>query len=449
MIKRWFDPARSRELGYLAGPIIAGMASQIVMNLVDTAMVGRLGPAPQAAAGLGSFTFWVLANLVIGIGTGVQATVSRRDGEGDDEAAGSGLDTGLILAVVLGLPIGYGLAQGSGWMMSLLTEDEQVVIGGGGYLAIRLMGLGAVACNYCFRGFYNGVGRSTVYMWTLVAIHACNILLNWVFIYGNLGARPMGVRGAALASVLAAVFGTSVYTILTMVQADIRSRYKPFRFRNLVPARVVSMLQLSWPEAVRGILVMLGFLLFLDLHESIGTREAAAGTILINVASAGFLPALGMGLAGATMVGRHLGREEPEEARRMVWLGVRLTMAGLLLPAVFLLLFADPVLALFTPDGLVIEVARPALQLFAVTAVFDVLPIVLTFSLLGAGATRWVAGVQVFQQYILLLPLAWLLGLVLGWGVFGLWLGMFLSRVGLALFAVTKFRGDSWTTIEV
>ena len=206
----------------------------------------------------------------------------------------------------------------------------------------------------------------------------------------------------------------------------------------------------AWPDHFSlHELVMLGFLLFLDLHESIGTREAAAGTILINVASAGFLPALGMGLAGATMVGRHLGREEPEEARRMVWLGVRLTMAGLLLPAVFLLLFADPVLALFTPDGLVIEVARPALQLFAVTAVFDVLPIVLTFSLLGAGATRWVAGVQVFQQYILLLPLAWLLGLVLGWGVFGLWLGMFLSRVGLALFAVTKFRGDSWTTIEV
>lgn len=449
MIKRWFDPERSRQLMLLAGPIIAGMASQTVMNLVDTGMVGRLGPAPQAAVGLGSFSFWVLANLIIGVGTGVQATVSRRDGEGDDKAAGSGLDTGLILAVLIGLPLGYGLAQGSGWLMGLLTNDEQVVIGGGSYLAIRLMGLGAVACNYCFRGFYNGIGRSTVYMWTLVAIHASNIFMNWVFIYGNLGASPMGVRGAALASVLAAVFGTCIYTILTLVQADIRDRYKPFRFKNLKPVRILALLKLSWPEAIRGILVMLGFLLFLDLHETLGIREAAAGTILVNVASAGFLPALGMGLAGATMVGRHLGRNEPEEARRMVWLGVRLTMLGLILPAAFVFAFPDAVLGAFTSDGLVIEAARPALKLFAVTTVFDVLPIVLVFSLLGAGATRWVAGVQVFQQYILLLPLGWLLGVVFGWGVFGLWLAMFLSRVGLALFAVTKFRGDSWTKIEV
>ena len=101
--ERWFDRDRSREILLLAGPIIAGMGSQTVMNLVDTGMVGRLGPAPQAAAGLGSFTFWVLANLIIALGTGVQATVARRDGEEDKEGAGSGLDTVLMLAVAIGL----------------------------------------------------------------------------------------------------------------------------------------------------------------------------------------------------------------------------------------------------------------------------------------------------------------------------------------------------------
>ncbi len=445
----WFDRERSREILLLAGPIIAGMASQTVLNLVDVGMVGRLGPAPQAAAGLGSFTFWVLANLIIALGTGVQATVARRDGEEDKHGAGRALDTGLILAVVIGLPLGWGLAQEAPWIFGFLSDDVAVVAGGGGYLAIRLMGLGAVACNYCFRGFYNGIGRSTVYMWTLILIHTTNIFLNWVFIYGNLGARPMGVEGAALASTLAAVFGTSFYSILTLVQRDVRRTYRPFRFRNLKLDLIGRMTKLSLPEAGRGIAVMLGFLLFLDLHDAIGTRAAAAGTILVNIASAGFLPAMGMGLAGATLVGRHLGKGEPEEARELMWLGVRLASAGLLVPALLLAIFAEPVLHLFTPDVPTIQAAVPALRLFAVAAVFDALPVVLTFSLLGAGATRWVAGVQVLQQYVLLLPLAALLGIVLGYGVFGLWVGMVLSRAGLAGFAVLKVRGDSWTRIEV
>ena len=448
-LTRWFDPARSKALLLLAIPIIAGMGSQIVLNLVDTAMVGSLGPAPQAAAGLGSFTYLVVANLIIGVGMAVQATVARRDGEDDQASAGAALDTGLVIAIVVGLPLGYGLAQVAPQLFGYMTDDPEVAVGGGGYLAIRLMGLGVVAANYCFRGFYNGIGRSTVYLLSIVLIHATNILLNWVFIYGNLGTRAMGMRGAALASVLAAVFGVCFYSILTLVQSDVRRRFQPFRFASITGARLRRMLVITWPEAVRGVLVALGFLIFLELHEAFGTREAAAGTILINVASAGFLLALGMGFACATMVGRHLGRREPDEARRLVWLGARLAAIGLILPSIALVIFAPQVLALFTPDVPVIETATPALRLFAAAAAFDAVPVVLVFSLQGAGATRWVAGVQVMQQYVLLIPLALLLGFAFDLGVFGLWLGLLLSRLGMLGFGLVKIRSDSWARIKV
>ena len=446
---RWFDPTRSKQLLLLAGPIVAGMGSQIVLNLVDTAMVGAIGPAPQAAAGLGSFTYLVVANLIIGIGMAVQATAARRDGEQDKSSAGAALDTGLVIAIVVGLPLGYGLAQVAPQLFAHLTDDPEVAIGGGGYLAIRLMGLGAVAANYCFRGFYNGIGRSVVYLASIVLIHATNIFLNWVFIYGNLGTKPMGVRGAALASVLAAVFGVCFYCILTLVQTDIRQKFRPFRFASITLDRVRRMIGIAWPEGLRGVMVTLGFLIFLEMHEAFGTREAAAGTILINVASAGFLLALGMGFACATMVGRHLGRKEPDEARRMIWLGARLAVVGLLVPSILLAIFAPQVLSLFTPDVPVIDTATPALRLFALAAAFDAVPVVLVFSLQGAGATRWVAGVQVMQQYVLLIPLALLLGFTFGMGVFGLWLGLLLSRVGMLGFALAKVRSDSWTRIEV
>ncbi len=448
-VREVFEPARSREVLFLAAPIIAGMMSQSVLNLVDTAMVGRLGPAAQGAAGLGSFSFFVLANLVIGLGTGVQAMVSRRDGEGRAEGAGAALDTALVLAVFVALPLGYGLSFLADDIFPLLSDDPLVVAGGAGYLQIRLMAIGVVTANYCFRGFYNGIGRSRTYMSTLIVIHVLNIFLNWVFIYGHLGAPRMEVRGAALASALAAAIGTLTYVGLTVVNKDIRQRYLPFRFRSISATVAGRLVSLSWPEALRGIGLMVGFVLFLRLHSWLGTREVAAGTILVTLASVGFLPALGFGLAGATFVGRNLGAGKPEEARRMVWQTVRIALVAMLVPIIVMQAGPAAVLSLFTPDAVVIELAVPAVRLLALSFLIDCLPFVLLYSLVGAGATRWAAAVQLSAQYGVMLPLAWLLGLQLDGGLVGLWTGLVVSRVFLGAVALHKFNGRSWEGIAV
>jgi putative MATE family efflux protein len=320
------------------------------------------------------------------------------------------------------------------------------------------MALGVVGANFCFRGFYNGIGKSSVYLVSIVVIQVLNVFFNWVFIYGNLGAAPMEVRGAALASVLAAVIGTCFYCFLTLTQTEVRAKYRPFRLSNLNPAGIGGMFTLSWPEAVRGVGVLASFLLFLELHESVSTTGLAAGAILVNLGSAGFLPARGMGLAGATMVGRHLGRGEPSEARKMVWLGVRLTGFWMLLLGALLAWFADPLLAVFTPDAATLAVAKPALLLIALVAVIDTLPVVLMYSLLGAGSTRWVAVVQLVQQYVVMLPLAWYLGLRVAPAMFpdqeamhilGLWLGLGISRSILGVIAIARFQGRKWESISI
>ncbi len=449
MIRSLFEPKRTRVVAWLAGPIVLGMASQVIFNLVDTAMVGRLGPASQAAVGLGGYGFWVLGDLIIGIGTAVQATASRRDGEGDRAGAGATLDTGLALSVVVGLPLGFGLARSSPWFFSLLSEDPEVVALGAPYLAIRLMALGIIASNCCFRGFYNGVGRSLTYMGTIAATHVFNLFFNWVFIYGNLGSKAMGVNGAALATVLAAILGTSLYSIQTLARSEIRSTYQPLRFANLATDRARRLIRLAIPECLRLILMVGGYLLFLRLHSALGTREAAAGTILVNIASLGYLPAMGVGLAGATLVGRHLGQGDAAEARRHVWIAVRLCMALVLLPSLVLVLMPEKILGVFTTDWPVIHQSASALRLYGLVATLDCLPGILMFSLIGAGATRWVAACQFAQQYLLMLPLAWLFGGIMGLGVFGLWMGIVASRVVIGAVVIWKFRGSSWEGIDV
>ncbi len=445
----WFDRERTRAILVLAGPIIGGMASQMILNVVDAAMVGQLGPAAQGAVGLGSFTFFVLANLTICLGTGVQAIVSRRDGEEQPEGAGSALDTGLVLALLLALPLGGAFSLLAPTIFTWLSDDPTVVEGGQSYLAIRLMALGVITANYCFRGFWNGIGRSRTYLATLVVIHSSNLFLNWVLIFGNLGAPRLGVKGAAMASALAAALGTISYVVLAVANREVRERYRPFRFSALSLGVARNLVRLSWPEALRGVGLMGGFLLFSRIHSYIGTRELAAGTILVQLASVGFLPALGFGLAGATFVGRALGKGDPEEARAMIWQTLRIALVLLIVPSATLQVAPDLILGFFTPDGVVVDLARPALRVLAISFLADAIPFVVIYSLLGAGATRWAATVQLGAQYLVLLPLGWLLGVTLGWGVLGLWIAMLGSRVGLAALALRKLRSDDWTRIAV
>jgi len=463
-MKRWFDPVKSRQVLRLALPIIGGMTSQIVLNLVDTAMVGRLGPAPQASVGLGSFSFLMFATIVTCLGTGVQAIVSRREGEGNQDAAGGALDTGLCMSVLIGLPLGYLLAEAAPAIFALLSDDPLVVhgnefySGGSEYLAIRLLALGVIGANFCFRGFYNGIGRSSVYMVSIILIQALNILFNWIFIFGNLGAEAMDVRGAALASVIAQCIGTCFYTFLTFLQADIRERYRPFKLSRLRRQTFGQLTQLAWPDAVRSGAVLVSLTLFLKLHGEVSTASLAAGTILLNIGSAGFLVALGMGLAGATMVGQNLGRGNPEEARRLVWLGVRLCTVAMIPGAIAVSVWAEPLLSVFTQDIATIVIATPSLRLFSFIVLINVLPIVLMFSLLGAGETRWVAKAQIAQQYLLMLPLAAFLALWLvprlGYtsetaAVFGLWTGMALSRIVISAAVIPRFQGKTWEKLVV
>jgi Na+-driven multidrug efflux pump len=219
--------------------------------------------------------------------------------------------------------------------------------------------------------------------------------------------------------------------------------YRPFRFGSLAPGRIRRMLGHAAPETARGIVTMLGFLLFLKLHAVLGTRETAAGTILSGIASAGLLPVMGMGLALQTLVRRPLAEGRTQDARRLVWRGVRLSCAGLLLPCLVLLVFPDSIVSSMTPDGRVLQLARPAARILALAILLDTIPRLLVAGLRGAHPGRWVSA-SPLAHFTVLLPLAWFLGVHLQWGVPGLWLAVPASSAALAIPAWVKLRGSSF-----
>ncbi len=142
------DRERRRAIWVIALPIMGGMMSQNVLNLVDIGMVGRLGDAALAATGLGSFANYLSIAFIIGLSAGVQALAARRLGEGREEETAVPLNGGLLLSLLLGLPLCAALFLGTPWAFQYLTEDPAVAELGAPYLQVRLLSMVAVGMNF-------------------------------------------------------------------------------------------------------------------------------------------------------------------------------------------------------------------------------------------------------------------------------------------------------------
>lgn len=436
---------RLRRILMLALPIIGGMVSQNVLNLVDTAMVGTLGDAALAAVGLGGFANFMFMALILGVSTGVQVMAARRKGEGRFDEMALPLNAGLLL-VFLGAPlltvVLYELIPA---IYPYLNEDPDVIGQGVPYLRWRLLAITVVGCNFAFRGYWNAVDLSRYYMGTLIAMHATNIFLNWVFIFGNLGAPRMGTEGAGLASALSTAIGLAIYVMLGLRHA------RPNGFLHGLPSaeNIIQLFRLSLPTGIQQFFFSAGFVVLFWIIGLVGTREMAAASVLVNVFLVALLPGLGLGLAAATLVGQALGRGEPDDAEQWGWDVVKVgaVLMGVLgLPLIFV---PDPILGIFIRDPVTLDVSRFPARFMGVTMAIEALGIVLMHALLGAGDARRVMLVSVGVQWLLFLPLAYLIGPVLGFGLTALWLLQGGYRGLQAGIFVRFWRARRWAQIRV
>jgi MATE family multidrug resistance protein len=427
----------------LSLPIIGGMASQNVLNLVDTAMVGSLGDNALAGVGLAGFTTFMAVAFLMGMASGVQAMAARAVGAGDTERSALALNGGLVLAAIIGFPLAFCLWMTVQTWFAWLAPDAAVAATGTSYMAIRLLSVPAVGLNFAFRGYWNAVDLSRLYMRTLVIMHALNIALSWTLIFGAFGAPALGVRGAAIGTVAATWFGTCMYVWLGLRHA------REAGFLAGLPSRerMFAMIRISMPAGLQQFLFAAGMTVFFWILGQIGTAELAAGSVVLNLMLVAILPAIGFGLAAATLVGQSLGAGDPKEAAAWGWRVSRLATVVVGVIVLPQLLYPDAVLGLFIHSADTIEIARWPLRLAAAGAAIDATGSVLMNAHLGAGSARRVMLVSVAGQWGFFLPLAYLLGPVLGYGLLAIWILYSLYRLLLVAAFSLSWRGGSWSNV--
>ncbi len=439
------SPARRNRILALALPIIGGMVSQNLLNIVDTAMVGFLGDAALAAVGLGGFVVFMCQALILGISTGVQSSAARRKGEGKPERAAAILNAALVLVLLVAPVFSIVLMQLADPVFPYLNTDPAVIERGVPYLEWRLGAIVFVGMNFAFRGYWNALDLSRLYMTTLIVMHATNIFLNYVLIFGNFGAPALGVTGAGMASAISMAVGTMIYFYLGLKHV----RKDGFLRCMATRAEVASLIRVSVPSGVQQLFFAAGLVTMFWIIGRIGTPELAAANVLVTVLLFAILPGLGLGLACATLVGQALGQRNPDDAYQWSFDVAKVTVVLLTVLGLPMWLVPDLVSSIFIHEPSTRELARWPMRIMGLTMPIEAIGFAFMHGMLGAGDARRVMIVSIGTQWLLFLPLAFVIGPVLGYGLLGVWLWQGGTRALQSWLFFVMWRGRKWQRIEV
>lgn len=435
------------ELTALAYPAVLQTLSDTAMQVVDSAIVGRLGVVELGAVGFGGVWLWTMLVVFVGTATGVQTFVSQTFGARDTTHCGrwvwQALYTLLPVAVLwVGLMM---LAFAP--LLRLLGPSPELQALATHYARARLCGAPALVAAVVLTAFFRGIGDTRTPLAATVVANVLNAVCAYGLVFGRFGLPAWGVSGAGAATALAN------WTYVTiMLAAFLRARMRhTYGTRPVAPdtQAMRRFARTSVPVGGQWVLDMVSFALFSTIIARMGDAAMAASQAMIQLLSLSFMQAFGIAIASGALVGRYVGARDLASAERSHRSAMRLGMGLAALVAALFLTVPDRLLGLFTHDAEVLALGRPLLALGAVFQLLDAVQIIVGGALRGAGDTRWPFLVQASLAWCVRLPLVYLLAIVLRGGVTGAWLGE-LGYVGvLGAVWVWRFRAGVWRGMRI
>jgi MATE family multidrug resistance protein len=431
-----------RVMVALAVPVVLSELGWMAEGIVDTIMVGKLGPAAIGAVALGNAVCNTPSLFGIGLLLGLDTLVAQAFGRKDHDGCHRWLAQGVYLACLVAPALMLLIFLGS-FGFSQFGINPQVAGPASSYLRILNWGTLPLLLYGGTRRYLQGVGDVRVITVTYVGANLLNWFGNWVLIYGKLGLPALGVNGSAISTVVSRVFMAAA--LLGFAWRYERKRGHPL-FRHWPGpslAKLRELVRLGAPAAGQ-ILLEVGAWNLATLSAGWLTPVAlATHQIVLNYASVTFMVPLGVSAAAAVSVGHAVGAGDGARARRAGWMALGLGTSFMLMAAVVFLVAPGPLIALYTNDPRVMAVGPGLLGVVAAFQIFDGIQTVSTGSLRGLGETRAPMLANLVGYWVLGLPLGLFLCFVLHWGIYGLWVGLTLALIVIASTLLLRWHRDS------
>ena len=474
MIKKYIFPEDQKifnAVWVLGLPVIISNLSRVLMSLVDVAMVGRLGPESLAATGMGGMLVWGALSLVLGIRTSVQTIASRRLGQNKTKECINALNNGFLLAAIYSIPVSL-VGFFFGFMIiPFFISDTTTTPLAISYFSISSLGLFFNSLSFVFQGFYTGVEKTRVHLNVTVSSNLINAYLNGGFIYGKKTISDLlkstlgdffdfsflwfwadfdglGVSGAALGTLIASIWMVLHYYYFLNKQPLVKENKSVFKV-GLNKKMLFKQVQLSLPMGFQEMMIAIGWSFFYKIMALIGILELATTQLLFTIMHASFMPALGVGQACATLVGKYMGSNEINKSEQSIKESLRLAEYIMGTMGLVFMLFPGFILSVFTNDLNIINMGVWGLRLIGLLQFVDAVGFTMFLALTGAGNTLYPALVESLLIWFFMLPLSYYFGVVMNSGFKTPWIIFAIYLVIMAIILTLKVKKGDWKEIEV
>ncbi|MEM8767963.1 MAG: MATE family efflux transporter [Pseudomonadota bacterium] len=438
-------PSERPGIWELAFPSILGNLSFTVVGMVQTKFIGELGPQALAAVGAGQRVFFAMLAVLMAVSAGTTALVARAWGAGDYREASRVTMASLVLAAILSLVVTVLGLFSAPAIAGVFGLDEATLAMASENIRWLCVFMIAFAVNFILSAALRASGDAWSPLWIVAGVNIINIPLLYLFIFGHYGFPAMGVAGAAVAAGLSFTAGGLVLLGLWIKQ---KFRVKHVRGGWWRRERLRRLLDIGYPAALEQGVFQLGFFIFLMLIGNFyGTEAFAAYNIGVNVLQICMTVGFGFSIAGSTLVGQHLGANDPEGAARSGWRSTWLAMIAMGSLGAVIMFYAEPLALFFIGDD-EITVRRTVEFVYLLGAMMPLLAVDFSIggSLRGAGDTRFpllATMVSLIGMRCGLAALATFLGMPVVW-VYAALVGDYLLK---ATMLIWRFQRGRWKTI--
>lgn len=383
-----------RDILNMAFPVMVGSIATTLLNITDSAFLGRIGEAELGASAIGGILYFVFVMIGISIGTGAQILIARRAGEKDHPAIGSIFDHSLLLLAGLSVLLFFILQVPVPSILRLAIADQHVLDATLQFINYRSYGIFFIMAATAFRSFFVGIAQTKIYGYYAFIMAGVNIILGYGFIFGHWGFPDLGIAGAGIASSLAEAIAL-LFLLLWLATRKGINEFGLFKFRRFDKSLVAVIVNLSLPLVVQNLLSMVAWLVFFLFIEKLGKHELAISNIVRGAYMIAMTPIWGFSVAANSMVSNVIGQDRKDDVIRLVNRILFLSFITTLVMGCLLLLFTQEILGIFTVESDLISHSLGSYHIVVLSLFFFATAIVLISAVSGTGATKMALYIEI------------------------------------------------------
>jgi len=432
----------------LALPAVLEMSLNTLLGVADTLMISRIiGKEGLAAVGFANQIFFALIYIFSSFNAGATAMIARSYGKKDYKKLNIIMGQNLVLNTSIGIVVFIVTFTFANNILNVYDITNQVQSLGLTYLKIVSFSQLFMFISFAMAASFRGSGDTKTPMYITGTANILNIIGNYVLMTGFWIFPNMGIAGAALSTTISRLLASLAYIIVVFkVKEKLKLKMVNLKFSFDILKRLWNF---SYAAGLEQLSMQLAFFLNGIIVSLLATTSEAAFRILINIESISFMPAIGISIATATLVGKHLGEDDPQESLHTGFTAAVIGIIWGIFMGIIFFIFTEPIIRIFTTETVVINASLKTLKIAGINQAPLAFMIIMGGALRGSGDTKGVMMITAMRLWLVFVPLTYLFTILLNQGVVGVWYAEITSFSIFSLVILKRFKEMEWAQIKM